>query len=43
MGNLPISKNWLKEKINKFSYYLLCAVILAIGLYFIAQGFIAIQ
>ncbi len=43
MGNLPISKNELKQKINKLSYYLLCALILAIGLYFIMQGFAAIQ
>ncbi len=31
-----------KERINKIGYYLLCGLIIALGLYFIFQGFAAL-
>lgn len=35
-------KNKQNERINKTGYYLLCGFIIALGLYFIFQGFAAL-
>lgn len=43
MSDLIESKNRVKEKIYKFSYYLLCGLIIAGGLYFIIRSITLFQ
>jgi len=43
MNDISESKNKIPEKINRVAYFLLCGLIIAMGLYFIVQSFAIFQ